>query len=94
MDYHDQNNPAEQVERIRDILIGPELQLTNERIQQLENSLRQSSEELSSSVSQQLERAEQQQKALQEDLQVVTEHIRHQLQHERPANQRPREQTG
>ena len=82
MDYHDQTNPAEQVERIRDILIGPELQLTNERIQQLESSLRQSSEELSSSVNQQLERAEQQQKALQEDLQVVTEHIRHQLQQE------------
>lgn len=82
MDYHDQTNPAEQVERIRDILIGPDLQLANKRIQELENSLRESTEALGLKINQQLERTEQQHKALQDDLQVVTEHIRHQLQQE------------
>lgn len=82
MDYNDQTNPAEQVERIRDILIGPDLQLANKRIQQLETSLRESTEALGLTVNQQLERTEQQHKALQDDIQVVTEHIRHQLQQE------------
>ena len=40
MDFQDQNNPAEQVEKIREILIGQDMQHVNERIENLETTLR------------------------------------------------------
>ena len=74
MDFQDQNNPAEQVEKIREILIGQDMQHVNERIENLETTLRE--------INEQLEQTEQQHKAAQDNLQVATENIRHQLQHE------------
>jgi cell division protein ZapA (FtsZ GTPase activity inhibitor) len=82
MDLQDQNNPAEQVEKIRDILIGQDMQQVNQRIDKLEASIRQSNEEMSQRVAQQLEQTEQQHKVAQDSLQAVTENIRHQLHHE------------
>ena len=82
MDFQDQNNPAEQVEKIREILIGQDMQHVNERIEKLETTLRESNEAVSRKVNEQLEQTEQQHKAVQDNLQVATENIRHQLQHE------------
>ena len=82
MDFQDQNNPAEQVEKIREILIGQDMQHVNERIEKLETTLRESNEAVSRKVNEQLEQTEQQHKAAQDNLQVATENIRHQLQHE------------
>ena len=82
MDPQDQNNPAEQVEKIRAILIGEDMQQINERIEKLEASLRASNEEVGRLIGQQLEQTEQQQKAAQDELQSATENIRHQLHHE------------
>jgi len=82
MDIPEPSNPAQQVERIREILIGQDMQLVNERIEKLEESLRDSTQEVSRKVNKQLEQTEQQHKSLQDNLQVVTEHIRQQLQQE------------
>ena len=82
MDLQNQTNPAEQVEKIRDILIGQDMQLVNERIEKLEASLRASNEEVGRIIGQQLEQTEQQHKAAQDNLQSATENIRHQLHHE------------
>ena len=82
MDLQDQTNPAAQVEKIRDILIGQDMQQVNERIEKLELSIRQNNEDVSRSVNQQLEQTQQQQKVAQDNLQAVSENIRHQLHHE------------
>ena len=53
MDFQDQNNPAEQVEKIREILIGQDMQHVNERIEKLETTLRESNEAVSRKVNEQ-----------------------------------------
>ncbi|MGB2402510.1 MAG: hypothetical protein ACPIA7_03765 [Akkermansiaceae bacterium] len=82
MDLQDQNNPAEQVEKIRDILIGQDMQQVNDRIHKLEVALLHSNEEVSQRLGQQLEQTEHQLKTAQENLQTATENMRHQLHHE------------
>ena len=75
-------NPAEQVERIREILIGRDIELVNGRIQQLESRVQNQSSDVSREVSEQLQRVENQQKASHQNLQSITAHIRQQLQQE------------
>ena len=82
MNSADQINPAEQVERIREILIGRDIELVNGRIQQLETSVQNQSSDVSRQVGDQLRRAEKQQQASQESLQSITAHIRQQIQQE------------
>lgn len=82
MNSADQINPAEQVERIREILVGRDLELVNGRIQQLEHQVQNQTSDVSREVSEQLRRAEQQQKTAQENIQSITAHIRQQLQQE------------
>ncbi|MCP5536590.1 MAG: hypothetical protein H7A51_10215 [Akkermansiaceae bacterium] len=82
MNSADQINPAEQVERIREILIGRDIELVNGRIQQLETTVQNQTSDVSRQVSEQLRRAEQQQQKAQENIQSITAHIRQQLQQE------------
>jgi len=75
-------NPAEQVERIREILIGRDMHLVNERIQQLEAKMQNKASELTEEISEQLRKSEEQSKAAQEHIRSVSAHIRQQLQQE------------
>ncbi|MBT8044998.1 MAG: hypothetical protein KJO79_08605 [Verrucomicrobiae bacterium] len=75
-------NPAEQVEKIREILVGRDMELVNGRIQQLESKVEHQTNDVSREVSEQLQKAEQQYKASQENIQSITAHIRQQLQQE------------
>lgn len=75
-------NPAEQVERIREILVGRDIHLVNERIQKLESSIHENTGEIARQVSEQLHRTEQQYKSAQGEIQAITTHIRQQLQQE------------
>jgi hypothetical protein len=82
MNSAEQINPAEQVERIREILIGRDIELVNGRIQQLESRVQAQTSEVSREVSEQLQRVENQQKSSHQNIQSITTHIRQQLQQE------------
>ncbi len=82
MDHQDRNNPAEQVEKIRDILIGQDMQQVNDRIEKLEAAILSSNQEVGQRLNHQLEQTEHQFKVAQENLQTATENMRHQLHHE------------
>lgn len=75
-------NPAEQVERIREILVGRDMELVNNRIQQLETQVHDNSNEVSKAVSEQMQRAEEKINASHQNVQQITAHIRQQLQQE------------
>jgi len=75
-------NPAEQVERIREILIGRDIELVNERIQQVKSQVENQSADLARGVSDQIHKATEQYIASQESVKAMTTHIREQLQHE------------
>lgn len=75
-------NPAEQVERIREILVGRDIHLVNQRIQELESTVHENSSQVAHQVSEQLHKTELQNKSAQEELQAITTHIRQQLQQE------------
>lgn len=75
-------NPAEQVERIREILVGRDMALVNNRIQQLESRVQDKSSEISQAISKEMEKAEEKISQSQQNVQQITEHIRQQLQQE------------
>ena len=75
-------NPAEQVERIREILIGRDIELVNERIQEVKAQVANQSANVARGVSDQLRKAAEQYKASQESVNTMTTHIRQQLQQE------------
>lgn len=75
-------NPAEQVERIREILVGRDMELVNNRIQNLESQVQKKSTEVSQIISQQMQRSEQKINASHQEVQQITAHIRQQLQQE------------
>jgi len=75
-------NPAEQVERIREILIGRDIELVNERIQQVQSQVENQSADVARGVSNQLHKAAEQYNASQENVKTMTTHIRQQLQQE------------
>ncbi len=82
MNSSDPVNPAEQVERIREILIGRDIELVNERIQQVESRVQHQSDDVARGVSAQLHKATEQYNASQESVKSMTAHIRQQLQQE------------
>ena len=82
MHPEDQINPAEQVERIREILIGRDIKLVNERIHELESSVQDNTSAVARNLSEQLQKAEQQHQSAQENIQTITTHIRQQLEQE------------
>ncbi len=75
-------NPAEQVEKIREILVGRDMELVNGRIQQLESKIEHQNDDMTREVTEQLKKADEQFKANQENIQSITTHIRQQLQQE------------
>ncbi len=75
-------NPAEQVERIREILIGRDMAIVNNRIQDLETKVQDKSSEVNKIVSQQLQKAEAKINTSTQEVQQITAHIRQQLQQE------------
>lgn len=75
-------NPAEQVERIREILVGRDMALVNNRIQNLETQVQDKSSEVSKIVSQQMQDAEAKMASSHQEVQQITAHIRQQLQQE------------
>lgn len=82
MNPAESNNPAEQVERIREILVGRDMAMVNNRIQELESQVKDKSGEISRIVSEQMVSAETKIKQSQQSVQQMTEHIRSQLQQE------------
>ncbi|BDS05670.1 hypothetical protein NT6N_07100 [Oceaniferula spumae] len=82
MNSADQINPAEQVERIREILVGRDIELVNNRIESLEKNLQSQSSEANREVTAKLAKAEEQYAASQQNIQSITNHIRQQLQQE------------
>lgn len=82
MNSTDQINPAEQVERIREILVGRDIELVNSRIQSLESQVQNQSGDVTRQVAERLQKAEQQFSASQQNIQSITTHIRQQLQQE------------
>lgn len=82
MNSADPINPAEQVERIREILVGRDMALVNDRIQNLETQVQDKSSEVSKILSQQMQKAEQKISASHQEVQQITAHIRQQLQQE------------
>jgi len=82
MHPEDQINPAEQVERIREILVGRDIKIVNERIHELESNVHENTNEVARKVGEQLQKAEQQYQSAQENIQTITTHIRQQLQQE------------
>ncbi len=75
-------NPAEQVERIREILVGRDLHLVNTRIQEIEGKIQSQASAVTQQVSEQLRKAEEQNLVSQKSLQAMTSHIRQQLEQE------------
>ena len=82
MNSADQINPAEQVERIREILVGRDLELVNKRMQSLETQIEKQSDTVSNNVTEKIKEAELQFASTQKNIQSVTSHIRQQLQQE------------
>lgn len=82
MNSADQINPAEQVERIREILVGRDMELVNKRMQSLETQVQNQSDTVSRELSQKLDHAEKQFSVSQKNIQSITTHIRQQLQQE------------
>jgi len=82
MNSADQINPAEQVERIREILVGRDMELVNKRMQSLETQVQNQSGGVSLEMKERLHNAEQQHAASQKNIQSITSHIRQQLQQE------------
>lgn len=82
MNFADQINPAEQVERIREILVGRDMELVNQRVQSLETQLQSQSELNSNKLGKKLEQVEHQFTTSQKNMQSVANHIRQQLQQE------------
>lgn len=79
MNPADQINPAEQVERIREILVGRDIELVNSRIQSLEGRIENQSGDVARQVGEKLRKAEQQFAQSQQNIQSITAHIRQQL---------------
>ncbi len=75
-------NPAEQVEKIREILVGRDMKLVNGRIQQLESEIKHQNDDLTRELTERLKKADERHKASQENIQSITAHIRQQLQQE------------
>jgi len=82
MNSADQINPAEQVERIREILVGRDIELVNSRIQNLEASVKTQANDATHELAEKIRKAEDQFKVSQQNIQSITTHIRQQLQQE------------
>lgn len=75
----DQINPAEQVERIREILVGRDIEVLNKRIEDLEAQVTKQSNNNTRELAEKIRKTEENVTASQKNIQSITGHIREQL---------------